>query len=173
LNNEYLNPAEKDLQRAMLLLGNGRAEEAKVIVESVLAARPESALAHRSKAMLQVHESDFNGAEESLLRAIQHLPAPNHSYYCELGEVLIQLGRTQEATDRLTTAIDLMNSSGDTWELSTASLARAFGRFKLGEFEDAAKDLLIVGDGVLFYGGELWNKSRLLKEISVLRRRKS
>jgi tetratricopeptide (TPR) repeat protein len=109
-------------------------------------------------------------AEESLLRAIQQLPAPNQSYYCELGEVLIQLGRTQEAIDRLTTAIDLMNTSGDIWELSTASLARAFARFKLGEFEDAEKDLLIVGDGVLFYGGELWNKSRLLKEIGAPRR---
>ena len=171
MNNEYVNPAEKELQRAMLLLGNGRAEEAKAIVESVLIARPESALAHRSKAMLQVHGEDFNGAEESLLRAIQNLPAPNHSYYCELGEVLIQLGRTQEAIDRLTTAIDLMNSCGDTWELSTASLARAFAYFKLGEVEDAVKDLHVVGDGVLFYGGEIWNKSKILKEISMLQSR--
>lgn len=167
MNNEYLNPSEEKLQRAMLLLGNGRVEEANAIVESVLAARPESALAHRSKAMLQVHGSDFNGAEESLLRAIQCLPVPNHSYHCELGEVLIQLDRTREAIGNLTIAMDLMNACGDTWELSTASFARAFARFKLGEFEEALKDLHAVEVGVLFYRGELWNKSRVLKEISA------
>jgi hypothetical protein len=61
LNNQYLDPAEKELLRAMRMLGNGRAEEAKVIVEGVLVARPESVLAYRSKAMLQVHGEDFNG----------------------------------------------------------------------------------------------------------------
>jgi tetratricopeptide (TPR) repeat protein len=166
-----VDSTEKKLRRAMLMLGNGRAEEAKAIVADVLADHPESALAYRTKAMLQVHDSDFNGAEESLLQAIQQSPAPDHSCYCELGEVLIQLGRSQQAIDKLTTAIDLMNSCGDSWELSTASFARAFAYFKLGEFERAIDDLRLAEDGILYYGGELWNKSRILQEISAMRSR--
>ncbi|TAL14065.1 MAG: tetratricopeptide repeat protein [Aquabacterium sp.] len=167
MSNAHPDPGEKESDRALFMLGNGRAEEASATIARVLLAHPESPSAHRAMAMILVHRADFHEAEKSLLLAIRYSPMVNHSCYSELGEVLIQLGRTEEAVEKLSVAIESMNAIGDTWELSSASFARAFANFKLGNFEDALRDLEFVDEGFFYYGDELWNKSRVLKEISI------
>lgn len=167
MRNEYLKPENRELQRALLMLGNGNPGDAKIIIDEFLAAHPESPPAHRAKAMLLTHSEDFDGARESLLNAIRLAGRPNHSYSYELGEILIHLGRTVEAVDALSEAISLMKGAGEFWEMSSAFFLRAFSNFKLGNYAEALDDLVGVEEGIFFYDGELWNKVRLAKEISA------
>lgn len=164
---DFPDADEKHISEAMMMLGNGRANDANIIVDKILNVRPTNPGAHRLKSMIYTHGAHYNEAEQSLLLAIHYSPVANHSYYSELGEVLIQLGRFAEAIDKLSIAIELMRAANNTWELSMASFACAFAHFKLGEFEAASKYLNDAEKGILYYDDELWNKVRILNEINA------
>ena len=116
--------------------------------------------------MILAHRADYNGAEESLLLAIGYSTDIYQSCYFELGEVLVQSGRFEDAIEKLSIAIDSMRASGNTWEISSAVFVRAFAYFKLGDFVNALRDLDVAVDGSIYYCGEMWDKFKVLNEVN-------
>lgn len=164
MNDEYSRDENAALLEAVRLLGNGRAAEAKVIVDRFLIDRPENSTAYRTQAMLFTHASDYAAAASALSEAIRCSSNLNHSHYLELGEALLRGGRVPEAIEKLSIAIQSMEAAGDDWELSVAVFARAYANFRLGRFSAALNDLDKSEEGAHF-DGEYWDVARLRDEI--------
>ena len=64
-----LTPPDADAYRADVLVSDGRTDDARKLLESVLGANPNNALAHESEGMLHLREGDLEGARKSYTEA--------------------------------------------------------------------------------------------------------
>ena len=163
--NEYLDPSNAKLRRALFLLGEGKAEQASSMIDECLAEDSNNAAAHRAKAMIHVRNEAFLDAEKSLFMAISSSTQLQYEHSLELGSVYINLDRIPESIRYLDEAIDGMRSAGDEWELGDALLLRAFAYYKSQEFEKARADLAVVSEECFYQGQELWDKKRILSSM--------
>ncbi|HTV08831.1 MAG TPA: hypothetical protein VMD97_07295 [Candidatus Aquilonibacter sp.] len=67
---ETLSSADADAFRADVLVSDGRADDAKKLLEGVLSADPNNALAHESEGMLDLRQGDTEGARKEYGEAI-------------------------------------------------------------------------------------------------------
>ena len=65
-----LTPADADAYRADVLVSDGRTDDAHKLLDSVLGANPNNALAHESEGMLQLREQNLEGARKSYTEAV-------------------------------------------------------------------------------------------------------
>ena len=65
-----LTSADADAFRADILLSDGRTDDARKLLDTVLAANPNSALAHESEGILHLREHDLDAARRSYTEAV-------------------------------------------------------------------------------------------------------
>ena len=65
-----ITSADADAYRASILVSDGRTDDAKKLLSSVLIANPNNALAHESEALLHLREHDFQAALQSYAEAV-------------------------------------------------------------------------------------------------------
>ena len=65
-----LTPADADAVRAGVLASDGRSDDARKLLDSVLAANPTNALAHESQGMLALREHDIEAARKAYSEAV-------------------------------------------------------------------------------------------------------
>ncbi len=65
-----LTSADADAYRAAVLLSNRRTDDARKLLDSVLAANPNNALAHETEGILHLRENDLDGARKSYSEAV-------------------------------------------------------------------------------------------------------
>ena len=65
-----LTPADADAYRADVLVSDGRTEDAAKLLDSVLGANPNNALAHEAEAMLHLRQNDLDGARKEFVQAV-------------------------------------------------------------------------------------------------------
>jgi tetratricopeptide (TPR) repeat protein len=65
-----LAPPDADAYRAAVLLSDGRTDDARKLLDSVLAANPSNALAHETQGILHLRENDLEAARQSYTQAV-------------------------------------------------------------------------------------------------------
>ena len=65
-----LTPSDADAYRAAVLLSDGRTDDARKLLDSVLAANPSNALAHETQGILHLRENDLDGARKAYSEAV-------------------------------------------------------------------------------------------------------
>ncbi len=65
-----LTPSDADAYRAAVLLSDGRTDDARKLLDSVLSASPNNALAHETEGILHLRENDLDAARKSYTQAV-------------------------------------------------------------------------------------------------------
>ena len=65
-----LAPPDADAYRAAVLLSDGRTDDARKLLDSVVAANPSNALAHETQGILHLRENDLEAARQSYTQAV-------------------------------------------------------------------------------------------------------
>lgn len=162
--NEFLDQGNEPLRQALNLVTNGQESQGLQIINDFLAVHANNPAAYRAKAMALAAQGDYPKAIKSIRVAIDlHAEVPA-CHYVELGEYLLEDGAFVEAFDALTTAIDLIAKSQDSYYLTTALIARAVASYKANKPELTGVDLPAIGDDASTYcAGEIWTKKKLVE----------
>ena len=165
--NEFLEPENAELRKALNLSATGQVVRALELIEASLMWRPQSAPAYRAKAMVLSVADRYQEAVEAMRTAVVHSNSRDPAYFVELGEYLIEIAQFEDAYAALTDAIELIRATGELPYLQTALLARAVAAIKGGVGDLIRDDLKFLDqEARLYCAGDLWSKQKVLKVLA-------
>lgn len=109
-------PGSVSYADAEAVFRKGRYEEAAELFGVVVAARPADAFSHYMHGLSAWKSGDHGTAEEALTRAVE-LNGESVKIRTNLGRVLLERGRAQEALPHLEQAIELAPESHEVWRV--------------------------------------------------------
>lgn len=168
--NEFLDEGNERLREALNLVTNGNERQGLQMIEGFLVEHPSNPAAYRAKAMALAAHGDYVGAIESIEIAIDLNKEVAPSHYLELGEYLLETGSFLEAYVALTSAIELVAESQDSYCLTSTQIARAVASLKVNRPDLVRVDLEALGDDDSTYCvGEVWTKKKIIECLGKLK----